>query len=161
MSTSAPRAARLVGIGGDEVVRLVASCSIGHEAEGAHGGAHQRELRNEVFRRLGAVGLVGGVDLLAEGVLALVEDDGEMGRLDARRALADELQKLGAEQPHRAGRQAVGAVIIFRVLPDRLEIGAKDEGRAVDEEDVIAGFHGAMMQGHDVKAAQMTASLLT
>ena len=57
-------------------------------------------------------------------------------------------RQLGAEQPHRAGRQAVGAVIIFRVLPDRLEIGAKDEGRAVDEKDMAAGADGFMREGH-------------
>ena len=71
-----------------------------------------------------------------------------MRGLDPRRALADELQELGAEQPHRAGRQPVGAVVIFRILPDRLEIGAKDERRAVDQEDMAAGADWFMREGH-------------
>ena len=36
-----------------------------------------------------------------------------MRRLDPRRAVAQELQHLGREQPHRADRQPVGAVIVF------------------------------------------------
>ncbi len=65
-----------------------------------------------------------------------------MRRLDARRALAHELQELGRKQPHGADRQAVGAVIVFLILADRLEIGAKDEGGAVDEKEMVAGAEG-------------------
>ena len=55
--------------------------------------------------------LVVGVDLLAEGVLGLVEDDRQVGRLDADRALADELVELGAEQAHapRSAARRTGA----------------------------------------------------
>src|SRR5690606_19307874 len=133
---------RLARIGGDEVVRLVAVLLDGLEAEGAHGLAHQGGLRNEIFRGLLPVRLVGRIDLLAEGLLRLVEDDGEMGRGDADRALADELEQLGAEQAHGAGGQAVRAVVVFPVLVHGLEIGAEDEGRAVDEEDVVPRLQG-------------------
>ena len=52
--------ARLAGVGGDEVVGLVAVLLDRDHAEGAHGRAHQRELRHEIVRRIGPVGLVGG-----------------------------------------------------------------------------------------------------
>ena len=139
MSTSAPAALRLLGIGGDDVVGLVARLLHRLQAEGLHRLAHQRELRLEIVGHLAAGALVIGVDLLAEGVLRLVEDDGEMGRHDADRALADELVELGAEEAERAGGQAIRAVVVFGVLVDRLEKGAIDEGRAIDQEDVVAG----------------------
>ncbi len=131
--------ARLLGIGGDDVVGLVAGLFHRLEAEGPDRLAHQRKLRLQVVGHLAAGALVIGVDLLAEGVLRLVEDDGHVGRHDADRALAHELVELGAEQAERAGGQPVGAVIVFGVLVDRLEKGAIDEGRAIDQEDVVAG----------------------
>ncbi len=120
--------ARHAGISRDEIVGFPRILLDRHKTEGAHRLAHQRKLRDQVFRRLVAVRFVGGIELAPERILGLVEDDGEMRRLDAGRALQDELEKLRAEQPHRARRQAVGAVIVFRIVPDRLEIGAEDEG---------------------------------
>ena len=140
--------ARLPRVGGDQVVRLVAVLLDRNHAEGADGRPHQRELRHEVGRRLGTVALVGGVELAAERVFRLVEDDGEMGRLDAGRAVLDELQHLGREQPDRADRQAVGAIVVLLVLPDRLKIGAEHERRAVDEEDMVAGADRTVGLGH-------------
>ena len=96
--TSAP-CPRLFGIGRDEIVGLVAVLLDREQAECAHGGPHQRELRDQILWRLGAVALIGRIDLLAEGILGFVENDGEMGRLDPGRALADELEQLGAEEP--------------------------------------------------------------
>ena len=134
--------ARLLGVGGDDVVGLVARLLHRLEAEGAHRLAHEGELRLEVVGHLAAGALVVGVDLLAEGLLRLVEDDCQVGRPDADGALADELIELGAEEAQGAGGQAVGAVIVFGVLVDRLEIGAEDEGRAIDQKDVVAGLEG-------------------
>ena len=57
ISTSAPRVARLPGVGGDQVVGLVAVLLDRNHAEGAHRRPHQRELRHEVVGRLGAVAL--------------------------------------------------------------------------------------------------------
>ena len=71
-----------------------------------------------------------------------------MGRLDPGRAVADELQHLGGEQPDRPDRQPVGAVIVLLVLPNGLEIGAEDERRAVDEENVVAGADRTVGLGH-------------
>ena len=140
--------ARLARIGGDEIVGLVAVLLDRRQAERAHRLAHQRELRHQVLGRIGPMGLVGRIDFAPEGILRLVEDDRQMRRLDPRRAVAQELQNLGREQPHRADRQPVGTVIVFLILPDRLEIGAKDEGRAVDEKDVVAGADGTGSLGH-------------
>ena len=65
--------------------------------------------------------------------------------------VADELQHLGREQPHRAGRQPVGPIIVLLILPDRLVIGAEDEGRAVDEKNVVAGADRTVGLGHGLK----------
>jgi hypothetical protein len=73
-----------------------------------------------------------------------------MGRLDPRRTIAHELEKLGAEESHRSGRQTVGAVIIFRELVDRLEIGAKDERRSINQENMVAGLDWAFYRRHMV-----------
>ena len=129
----------LTRIAGDQIVGLVALQLDRLEPEGAHRGADQRKLRHEVGGRFLPVGLVGGIDLLAERLRRLVEDDDQMRRLDAERAVAHELEQLDAEQPHRADRQAVGARIVLAVLVDRLEVGAEHEGGAVDQEDVVAG----------------------
>ena len=143
--------AGLPGIGGDEIVRLIAVLLDRDQAEGPHGLTHQGKLGNQILRRVAAVGLVEGVELLAEGILGFVEDDGQMGRLDARRPLPDELEQLGAEQAHRAGGQAIRAVIVFLVLPDRLEIGAEDEIRPVHEKDMVAGLNIAMGEAHGIR----------
>ena len=142
------RFARLAGIGRDEVVGLVAVLLDRDHAEGSHGFAHQRKLGHEIGRRVGAVGLVGRIDLAPERILRLVENDRQMGRLDPRRSVADELEKFGRKQPHRPHRQPVGAVIVLLILPDRLEIGAEDERRTVDEEHMVAGADRAMGLGH-------------
>ena len=137
ISTSAPRLAGLAGIGGDDVVGLVAVLLDRDQAEGPHGLAHQRELRHQLGRRLGRLRLVGRVDLLAERLLRLVEDDGEMRRLDADRAVADELQSL-VQNSRTAPVGRPSERYCTAVLVHRLEIGPEDEGRAVDEEDVVA-----------------------
>ncbi len=133
---------RLDRIGGDQVVGLEAGLFDRLEAEGGDRLAHQGKLRDQVVGRLAAGALVVGVDLLAEGVFRLVEEDGEVGRHDADGALADELVELGREQAERPGRQAVRAVVVLGVLVNRLEIGTEDEGRAVDQKDVVAGSDG-------------------
>ncbi|MBV8664040.1 MAG: hypothetical protein JO107_13165, partial [Hyphomicrobiales bacterium] len=48
----------------------------------------------------------------------------------------------------RPDGQPVGAVIVFLILSNRLEIGAKDEGRAVDEKNVIAGADRTRVLSH-------------
>ena len=137
------------GIGGDEVVRLEAGLLDRDQPERPHSLARQRKLRHELGRGIAAVRLVAGEELVAERVLRLVENDGEMGRLHADGALAEELQDLRAEQAHGAGRQPVRrAHIVFPVLVHGLEIGAEDEGRPVDEENLVAGTKRTRWVGH-------------
>ena len=62
--TSSPAARAVLGVGGDQVVGLVALDVDHRQAEGAGGLADQRELRDELLRRLVAVGLVLVVELL-------------------------------------------------------------------------------------------------
>ena len=140
--------ARLARVGGDEVVGLVAVLLDRRQAERAHRLAHQRELRHQVGRWIGPMGLVERIDFASERILRFVEDDRQMRRRNPRRAVAQELQHLGREQPHRAHGEPVGAVVVLLILPDRLEIGAKDERRAVDEKDMVAGSDGTGSLGH-------------
>ena len=140
--------ARLSGIGGDDVVGLVAALLDRNHAEGRDGRPHQRELRHQFVRRFLPMRLVGRVDVAPERILRLVEDHGEMSRLETSSPVADELQHFGGEQPHRAGRQAVHPIIVLLILADRLIIGAKDERRAVDEKNMVAGADRAMGLGH-------------
>ena len=142
------RFARLAGVGRDQVVGLEAILLDRDHAESAHGLAHQGKLRQKVSRRIGAMRLVGRIDLAPEGILGLVEDDREMGRLDSRRAFADELQHFGRKQPDRPDRQPVGAVVVLLILPDRLEIGAEDERRTVDQKHMVAGADRTVGLGH-------------
>ena len=141
-----PGVACLASVGGDDVVGLVARLVDRDEREGAHGLPHQRELRLQVVRRLAAVRLVVGIHFLAERLLRPVEDDGEVRRHDADRAFIHELVDLGREQPDRAGRQPVRAMVVLHVLVHGLEVRAVDERRAVDQEDMVAGFDGTVGQ---------------
>ena len=134
--------ARLFRIGRDQIVGLIDVLLDRQQAEGTHRLAHQRELRDQIRRRVRAVALIGRVDRLAERVLGFVEDDGEMRRPHPEHALAHELEELGGEEPDRAGGQTVRADIVFPVLIDRLEIGPEDEVGAVDQKEVVAGLQG-------------------
>ena len=130
---------RLAGIGRDDVVGLPALLLDAGEVEGARRLPDQPELRDQVGRRLGPVRLVVGVDLVAECLRRIVEDDGEMRRLVARRRRRPLLQDLPdhvAEAEHRADRQAVG---FPRQRRQRVE-GAEDEAGAVDQDQMVAGI---------------------
>ena len=80
MVTSPPAATTSLGIGGDEVVGLEAVLLDAGDVEGLHGVADQRELRDQLLRRRRPVRLVVLVDLVAERLLAGVEDDGQVRR---------------------------------------------------------------------------------
>ena len=138
---------RLPRIGRDQVIGLIFVLLHRYQAKGFDGGAHQRKLRHQIFRRVGAVGFVVGIKLLAERVLGLVENDGQMRRLDTRRPVLHKLQHFRAKQPHRAGWQAIRAVIIFLVLSYRLKIGAENKVRRVHQKHMVAGADGAGMAG--------------
>ena len=63
----APRITRTAGQGGDDVIRLEPLRLDTGDVEGAGGIAGQRELRAQIFGQFRAIGLVGGVNVIAEG----------------------------------------------------------------------------------------------
>ena len=126
-------------IGGDQVVGLEAGLLEAGNFEGVHRLADQRELRNEVFRRVGPVRLVVGIELGAEGLLRFVEYHGEMRRLLLRLHLGQQLPQHVAEAEHGIDLQAV------RLAGQRRQrvIGAEDVAGAVHQEEVVALFQRA------------------
>ena len=132
---------RLGGVGGDDVVGLEARHLDARQVEGAGRVADQAELRDEVIGRGRAVLLVLGVELVAEGDLGLVEDDGDVGRRVGALRLLQHLPHHVGEAGDGADGQAVG------LAGERRQgvVGAEDEARAVDQVQVAAGSeaHGS------------------
>ncbi len=129
---------RLRRVGGDEIVGLESALFDAGDVEGARRLADQAELRTQVLRCFGAMGLVVGIERVAEGRPRSVEDHRQMGRLDRGAGLLRLLQQAiehVAEAGDGADRQAV------RLAGERRQrvIGAEDVGRAVDQEEVVAG----------------------
>ncbi len=126
----APGVAGGAGVGGDDVVGLVAVQLDRRHAEGAGGLAHQAELRDQILGRRRAVGLVLRVEVGAERLLRGVEYDRQVRRpLRVVAHLAQQLPQHVAEAGHRADRQAVG-------LPREGRqgvVGAEDVARPVHE----------------------------
>ncbi len=123
-----------LGVGGDEVVGLVAALLEAGDVEGLDGLADERELGNELLGRRRAVRLVVLVDLVAERLLAVVEYDGEVRGPARPPGVLQQLPQHGAKAVHGADGQAVGGA---RQGRQRME-GAEDVARAVDEVDVAA-----------------------
>ena len=94
-----------VGVGRNQVVGLEALELDGRQVEGAGGLAHQRELRDQLLRRLAPVRLVGLVYLVAEGEPRRVEDHRGMIRV----GLPQDLPEHVGEAEHRVDRRAVRA----------------------------------------------------
>ena len=138
----------LTRISGNQIIGFIGILLDRLHAEGPHGLAHQRKLRHKIFRGFRAVGLVERIERLAERILGLIKNDRQMGWFDSSCALADKLQQFGCKNPHRAGRQAIGPVIIFLILTDGLEIGPKHERGTIDQKNMVAGAHGAGIEGH-------------
>ena len=120
-------------IGRDDVVRLIAGQFGDLEVQRPYGVPDQRELRHEFRRRVRAVRLVVGVDVVAEGRAGHVEHDGDpvgIGILD---------------QPHQHGREAIDGVDGGAVGPRHRRQGmegAEDVAGAVDQEDVAGRAPG-------------------
>jgi hypothetical protein len=124
-STARPR------VGRDQIVGLVALELADRDVEGARGLADQRELRDQVFRRLRPVGLVLVVDLVAEGGAAGIEDHRDMIDL----GIVEMLHEHAAEAVDRVDRRAVRP----RHRRQRV-IGAEQVARAVDQIEVLQGL---------------------
>ena len=96
------------GIGGDQVIGLIVGQLNGWNAKGPGRLAHQRKLRDQVLRRGRAMGLVGGIEIIAEGLARLVKDHRQMGRPIGRGPHLDqELPEHIAKALHRPHRHAV------------------------------------------------------
>jgi hypothetical protein len=98
------------GVGCDQIVGLEAFHLDAGQLEGLGRLADEAELRDQILRRRRAIGFVFRVQLVAEGLRRIVEDDGEMGRHDTGVGVArieHQLPQHVAETRDRADRQAV------------------------------------------------------
>ena len=134
---------RVLGVGGDQVVRLEAQLLDAGDVEGPHCLADQRELGNELFRRGRTMRLVVLIDLVAKGLLAGIEDDGEVRRPAPLARILQQLPQHGTEAVHGAHGQSVRGA---RQRRQGVE-GAKDVARAVDQIDVAAFDDGHRLAG--------------
>ena len=126
----------LAGISRNQVIRLVVRLLDAGDVEGAGGLADQPELRAEICRSLRPVGLVFRVDVIAERLRRMIEDDGEMGGLVPGIGLFQELPQHVAEALNGAHRQAVR---LARQGRERM-IGAEDIAGAIDEIEMVPGL---------------------
>ena len=114
---------------GDHVVGLVA---LAHDALDPERVDHAIDVGNlhlQIVGRLGAVGLVFGEQVVAEGSLGRIENRADMGRM----LLLDELEEHPDEAEHRVGRHPA------RVVQRRQrEEGAEDVVRSHRPEKVVA-----------------------
>ena len=141
MVVSAPASRACRAIGRDQVVGLETLHLDAGQVERARGLADQPELRDQIVGRRRAVGLVVGVELVAEGLGRIVENDREMRRRHADIGVAGVQHQLPhhvAEAEHRIGRQTVRLAIERR----QGVIGPENIAGAVDEEEMVALFHG-------------------
>ena len=120
-------------IGRDQIVGLEAGLLQAGDLKSVHRLADERELRNEIFRRVRPVRLVFGIKIAAEGLLGFVEHHREMRGLVILH-LGQELPQHVAEAEHGIDLQAV------RLAGKRRQrvIGAEDIAGAVHQEQVVA-----------------------
>ena len=125
-----------LGVGGDQVVGFPVRQVDPGDAEGFRGGTDQRKLRDEFWRGFGAVGFVGIIQAVAEGIAPGVENHREMG---ADMVLQQARQHVG-EAEDRVNRGAV------RARHRRQGVkGTEDEARPVDQHqmrNVCSGRRG-------------------
>ena len=114
------------GVGGDQVVGLVPLHLQARHVEGARRLADEGELGHQIFGRVWPVGLVIGIDVVAESPPRGVENDGEVIGL----GVLQQLHQHGAEAEHRVGRRAVAPVHRRQRV-----IGAENVARSVDQKD--------------------------
>ncbi len=114
---------RLFGVGGDQVVGLIALQLDAGQVEGADGLADQVELRDQFFRRRRAVRLIFRIDVRAERLAAGVENDGDVVGI----GVLQQLHQHGAEAVDGVDRRAIGP----RHRRQGME-GTEDKAGAID-----------------------------
>ena len=114
--------------GADDIVRLHAGHEQQRHAHGADDVVNRRDLLAQVVRHGRAVGLVVGVQVVAEGLALGVENDGN----GAAGIVGGKLAQHGDDAPHRPGRAAV------RGLERRQGVvGAKQVGGPVHQDQGV------------------------
>ena len=135
------------GIARDQVVGLIPLGFDARQRKGARRIADQRELRAQIFGRFGPVRLILVVDVVAERLAAMVQDDREVRRPVGVVQVLGELPEHRGVAIDRANRHAL------RVRQRRQAvIGAEDVAGAIDQIEMILVRHGG-----DVAAAGGTA----
>ncbi len=145
---------RLPREGGDDVVGLVIrDLDTGH-VEGPRRLTGQRKLRAQVLGQLGPVGLVKGVEVVAEGLGRMIEDHRDMGGRVTAAVARDLVPQDVAKAADGPNRQPV------RLACQRWQrvIGAKDIGRPVDQVQVTAF---AKLRLHDSTSSDPLAGVVT
>ena len=118
-------------IGRDQIVRLIAFQLDRRKVEGFRRLANQRELGDEVFRRLRAVCLVVWIDVVAKSDPVRIEDDGDMVGV----GVVDQLhQHLGEAKDGADGRSVRTGEGRQRM------IGAEYESGTIDQENVLGSL---------------------
>ncbi len=136
---------RLDRIGGDDIVGFQPGLFDAWQRERASGVADQRELRAQIFGGIGALGLVFGIDIVAEALRILVEDHRQMGRAVLLIELVGKLPQHGRIAINRAHRRALRIGERGQAV-----IGAEDIGRAIDEIEMLlraVGIGGGLEVG--------------
>ena len=121
------------GEGGDDVIGLIAfDLDAGH-VEGAGGLAGKGKLRAKILGQFGAVGFVGGVDVVAKGLGPGIKDHRDMGR-----GLFAGMGQLAPEKVAKPGHRAHRHAVRFAREGRQRVIGAEDKGRPIDQMQMIA-----------------------
>ncbi len=126
----------LPGEGPEEVVGLVPFLLEDGDVQGLHDRPDAVHLRAELVRHLGAVGLVLGVDLVAEGA-PLVEGHGDVGGL----LVAQDVQQHGRESVDGVGQLALRGL---EIVGQRV-VGAVGEGVTVDQNQLLPFRHNGVL----------------
>ena len=127
-------------IGGNQIVRLEALFFDAGQRKCARGIADQRKLRAQILGRGRAVGLVFGIDIVAERFAARIQDHRHVrwpfglveivGQLPQHRGIAVNGTH---RRPFRVGQRG------------KAVIGAEDVGRTVDEVEMLLGLHAGVV----------------
>ena len=97
----------LAGIGGDQIIGLVALLLDAGDVERFDRIANKRKLRNEFLRRWRAVRLVVLIKIVAKRLSTGIENNGDVGRGFGGLRLAQQLPQHGAEAMHGTNRQTI------------------------------------------------------
>jgi hypothetical protein len=122
-------------IGGDQVVGLEIVHLDATDAKGIRRAPHMLQLRRQIVRHFTPVGLVVTVDFVAETAPRGVENDRDMVGVGLAQVLVEHV----AEDHYDFGRHAVRFALepLGFGVAGAGKIGAEDEARTVDQEDVV------------------------